>query len=75
VPFDSPIHPVAFSYPFNLTGHPACTVPVGLASDGLPVGVQLVAERGREDLLLQVAHAWEATYPFPAYPETPRAPA
>jgi len=75
VRFDSPIHPVAFSYPFNLTGHPACTVPVGIASDGLPVGLQLVAERGREDLLLRVAHAWEAAHPFPAYPETPRSPA
>ncbi|HWP67389.1 MAG TPA: amidase [Candidatus Limnocylindria bacterium] len=75
VPFDSPIHPVAFSYPFNLTGHPACTVPAGLASDGLPVGLQLVADRGREDLLLRVAHAWETAYSFPAYPATPRSPA
>jgi Asp-tRNA(Asn)/Glu-tRNA(Gln) amidotransferase A subunit family amidase len=75
VRLESPIHPVAFSYPFNLTGHPACTVPVGLAGDGLPVGLQLVAERGREDLLLCVAHAWEAGNPFPAYPETPRPPA
>jgi aspartyl-tRNA(Asn)/glutamyl-tRNA(Gln) amidotransferase subunit A len=73
--FDSPIHPVAFSYPFNLTGHPACTVPAGLAADGLPVGMQLVAERGREDLLLRVAHAWERAHPFPAYPESPRPPA
>jgi aspartyl-tRNA(Asn)/glutamyl-tRNA(Gln) amidotransferase subunit A len=72
VRFESPIHPVAFSYPFNLTGHPACTVPAGLASDQLPVGLQVVAERGREDLLLQVARAWETASPFPAYPETPR---
>jgi aspartyl-tRNA(Asn)/glutamyl-tRNA(Gln) amidotransferase subunit A len=75
VRFDSPIHPVAFSYPFNMTGHPACTVPVGLASDGLPVGLQLVAERGREDLLLRAAQAWERAHPFPAYPESPRPPA
>jgi Asp-tRNA(Asn)/Glu-tRNA(Gln) amidotransferase A subunit family amidase len=73
--FESPLHPVAFSYPFNLTGHPACTVPVGLASDGMPVGLQLVAERGREDLLLRVAHVWESAQPFPAYPESPRPPA
>jgi aspartyl-tRNA(Asn)/glutamyl-tRNA(Gln) amidotransferase subunit A len=73
--FPSPLHAVAFSYPFNMTGHPACTIPIGLADDGLPVGLQLVAERGREDLLLRVARAWEAAHPFPAYPETPRPPA
>ena len=31
-----------FSYPFNLTQQPACTIPCGLTSDGLPIGLQLV---------------------------------
>jgi amidase len=39
--------------PFNTTGQPALTVPVSIV-DGLPVGVQIVAAFGREDLLLQV---------------------
>jgi Asp-tRNA(Asn)/Glu-tRNA(Gln) amidotransferase A subunit family amidase len=64
----SPIHAVAFSYPFNLTGHPACTVPVGLGDDGLPVGLQIVTERHAEHLLLAVAAAAERARPFTARP-------
>lgn len=43
---------------FNMTGHPALTVPVGL-SEGLPVGVQLVAKVGHDEVLLRVSHAME----------------
>jgi hypothetical protein len=39
---------------FNVTGHPAVSVPVGLI-DGLPVGAQVVAPHGREDIALAVA--------------------
>ncbi|GGQ94686.1 amidase [Streptomyces althioticus] len=45
-----------FTYPFNMTQQPAASVPVGLA-DGLPVGLQLVAARHRDDLVLRAAHA------------------
>jgi aspartyl-tRNA(Asn)/glutamyl-tRNA(Gln) amidotransferase subunit A len=69
----SPIHAVAFTYPFNMTGHPAATVRAGFGDDGLPVGLQLVAERGREDLLLQVARAYERVRPFDGWPREPRA--
>jgi aspartyl-tRNA(Asn)/glutamyl-tRNA(Gln) amidotransferase subunit A len=71
-PLPSPIHAVAFTYPFNLTGHPAATVRAGFAGGGLPVGLQLVAERGREDLLLQVARAYERVRPFTEWPREPR---
>ena len=71
-PFESPIHAVAFTYPFNMTGHPAATVRAGFSDDGLPVGLQLVAEHGREDLLLQVARAWERVRPFDEWPRLPR---
>ncbi|MCF3135773.1 amidase [Streptomyces olivochromogenes] len=46
-----------FTYPFNLTQQPAATVPVGADEDGLPVGLQLVAARHRDDLVLRAAHA------------------
>lgn len=43
-----------FTSPFNTSGQPAISLPLG-ASDGLPVGIQLVAAYGREDVLLDVA--------------------
>jgi len=70
--FESPIHAVAFTYPFNMTGHPAATVRAGFSDEGLPVGLQLVAAHGREDLLLQVARAYERVRPFDTWPREPR---
>ncbi|MFF5300608.1 amidase [Streptomyces sp. NPDC013161] len=46
-----------FTYPFNLTQQPAGTVPVGNDGDGLPVGLQIVGARHRDDLVLRAAHA------------------
>src|SRR5262249_62305233 len=46
-PLASAMHALAFTYPFNLTGHPAATVRAGLSPGGLPLGVRPVAERGR----------------------------
>ncbi|MBD0420703.1 amidase [Streptomyces sp. TRM S81-3] len=46
-----------FTYPFNLTQQPAASVPVGTDGEGLPVGLQLVAARHRDDLVLRAAHA------------------
>ncbi|MEN8650236.1 amidase [Streptomyces sp. 21So2-11] len=46
-----------FTYPFNLTQQPAATVPCGTDVDGLPIGVQLVAARHRDALVLRAAHA------------------
>ncbi|MFF7162703.1 amidase [Streptomyces sp. NPDC008086] len=45
-----------FTYPFNLTQQPAATVPVGTDGDGLPIGLQFVAARHRDDLVLRAAH-------------------
>lgn len=50
---------------FDLTGHPALSVPAGIARDGAPLGVQLVAPWYREDILLQAAAAFEASHPWP----------
>ncbi|MFD5798101.1 amidase [Streptomyces diastatochromogenes] len=46
-----------FTYPFNLTQQPAATVPVGTDGDGLPIGLQIVAARHRDDLVLRASHA------------------
>ncbi len=47
------------SYPFNLTGNPAISVPCGFSSDGLPVGLQIVGPRYRDDLVLRAAAAYQ----------------
>lgn len=44
-----------FTYPFNLTGQPACSVPCGFTAGGLPVGLQIVVRPLDEPLLLALA--------------------
>jgi len=59
---------------FNVTGHPAISVPCGLSDEGLPVGLELVGRHLREDLVLGVAAAYErAVGGFPMPPIQDRA--
>jgi len=54
----------AFTAPFNVTGQPAASLPMHWSNEGLPVGVQLVAASGREDLLLSVSAQLEQARPW-----------
>jgi len=55
---------VAFTYPFNFSGHPAASVPAGFTPNRLPAGLQIVAPRYRDDLVLQAARAYEKARPW-----------
>lgn len=54
----------AFTYPFNLTGQPAATVPCGFAVDGMPVGLQIVGRLRDDALVLRAAAAFERARPW-----------
>ena len=61
----------SFTIPFNLSWHPAATVRVGLSEAGLPIGMQIVGARHRDDLVLQAAKAFENERPWhPNWPVT-----
>ncbi|MCP4037856.1 MAG: amidase [bacterium] len=55
-----------FTMAFDITGQPAISLPLHTSEDGLPIGVQLVAGSGREDLLFQLAGQLERTHPWAA---------
>ncbi len=52
------------TYPFNYTGHPAASVPAGLSPEGLPVGLQIIGPRHRDDVVLAAAAALERVRPW-----------
>ena len=70
----TPMDPVSmlgwtpFSYPFNLTQQPACTIPCGLTSTGLPIGLQVVGPMFADALVLRAARAYEQRHPIPRPP-------
>lgn len=53
-----------YTAPFNMTGQPAISLPLHWTPDGLPVGVQLVAAYGREDILVRLAAQLETAAPW-----------
>jgi Asp-tRNA(Asn)/Glu-tRNA(Gln) amidotransferase A subunit family amidase len=53
-----------FTWPFNLTGQPAISIPCGWTKDGLPLGLQLIGRRGEDGLVLRVAAAIETLAPW-----------
>ena len=53
-----------FSYPFNMSGNPAASVPCGFTDSGLPVGLQIVGRRSDETSVLRAAAAFELAKPW-----------
>jgi len=60
----SPLNWMAFTYPFNLTGQPAASVPCGWTDDGLPIGLQIVGRRFDDVTVLRAAAAFERASPW-----------
>lgn len=54
-----------FTFPFNLTRQPAASLPCGLTSNGLPVGLQIVGPAKNDLLVLQAARCFERANPWP----------
>jgi aspartyl-tRNA(Asn)/glutamyl-tRNA(Gln) amidotransferase subunit A len=55
---------LAFTFPFNMTGQPAASVPCGFTREGLPVALQIVGRWHADTLVLQAAAAFEAAQPW-----------
>lgn len=60
----SPLGWMPFTYPFNLTGQPAASVPCGLTRDCLPVGLQIVGRQLDDAGVLRLSAAYERLFPF-----------
>jgi aspartyl-tRNA(Asn)/glutamyl-tRNA(Gln) amidotransferase subunit A len=55
---------LAFTFPMNLTGNPAATVPAGFTDDGLPIGLQIVGRHLDDPTVLRAAAAFEKAAPW-----------
>ncbi len=62
----------AYTSPFNISGHPGVSLPVGLSDEGMPIGMQLIGRRESEFDLLRAARALSGTFTLPAYPDLDR---
>src|SRR5262249_17076497 len=54
----------SFTSPFNLTGSPAASIPVGWTADGLPIGMQIVGNHLADQLVLRASRAFEIAAPW-----------
>jgi Asp-tRNA(Asn)/Glu-tRNA(Gln) amidotransferase A subunit family amidase len=59
----------AFGMLANACWNPSISIPAGMTSDGLPVGLQIVARRHRDDILLRLARIAELAMPWPYLPD------
>jgi aspartyl-tRNA(Asn)/glutamyl-tRNA(Gln) amidotransferase subunit A len=59
-----PFQWLAFTFPFNMTGQPAASVPAGFTRDGLPVGLQIIGRHLDDPMVLRASAAYEAAAPW-----------
>jgi amidase/aspartyl-tRNA(Asn)/glutamyl-tRNA(Gln) amidotransferase subunit A len=52
------------TFPFNFSGHPAASIPCGFTKSGLPVGLQIVGNRHRDDQVLALSKSFETLMPW-----------
>jgi aspartyl-tRNA(Asn)/glutamyl-tRNA(Gln) amidotransferase subunit A len=55
---------IPFTFPINMTGQPAASVPAGFTRDGLPVGLQIIGRHLDDPLVLRASAAFEAAAPW-----------
>ena len=60
----SPLTFVSFTYPFNMTGFPAASIPCGFSSEGTPIGMQIIGMKYDELTVLQAAKAFQEIAPW-----------
>jgi aspartyl-tRNA(Asn)/glutamyl-tRNA(Gln) amidotransferase subunit A len=59
-----PFQWLTFTFPLNMTGQPAATVPAGFTRDGLPVGLQIIGRHLDDALVLRASAAFEQARPW-----------
>jgi aspartyl-tRNA(Asn)/glutamyl-tRNA(Gln) amidotransferase subunit A len=60
----APLDWTSFTYPFNITGQPAATVPCGFDTNGLPIGLQIVGRWRDDPVVLRASAAFESAMPW-----------
>jgi aspartyl-tRNA(Asn)/glutamyl-tRNA(Gln) amidotransferase subunit A len=62
------VHPfwgyLPFTFPINMIGHPAASIPCGFSTDGLPIGLHIIGRRGDEATVLRASAAFEQARPW-----------
>ena len=53
-----------FTYPINSAGNPAASIPAGMTSEGLPVGLHIIGKYGDEETVIAASAAFEAVNPW-----------
>lgn len=53
-----------FTYPINVIGHPAASVPCGFSADGMPIGLHIVGRKGDEETVIAASAAFERAMPW-----------